>query len=83
MVDVFRQPQTGPTDALDEIATEVRRARAAITVDTERLTALEELLDIALELRTTLRRQPSIADLATAAQHDAHLELRLRYLRPG
>jgi hypothetical protein len=25
------------------------------------------LLDIALELRTTLRRRPSIADLATAA----------------
>jgi hypothetical protein len=41
------------------------------------------LLDIALELRTTLRRRPSIADLATAARHDAHLEIRLRYLRPG
>jgi hypothetical protein len=72
-----------PSDALDEIASEVRHARAALTVDTERLTALEELLDIALELRTALRRRPTVADLATAARHDAHLELRLRYLRPG
>jgi hypothetical protein len=69
-----------PRDLIDEIERELATARASVSADRARITALEELQALTLVLTTTGRRPATAHELLHAAPTDPERERRRRLL---
>jgi hypothetical protein len=70
-----------PRDFLDEIETELRSARCALTRNHERIAALEDLRLLAVSVATRLNRPVTVFDVVRATVDQAERERRARLVR--